>query len=63
MSTQRTTPVTYEPLSSRHDIAFWILGGLFLLMFFQAAAPSPLYRVYQVHFHFSAATLTAVFAV
>jgi predicted MFS family arabinose efflux permease len=49
--------------SPRHDISFWILAGLFLMVFFQAAAPSPLYRVYQAHFHFSAATLTAVFAV
>ena len=32
-------------------------------MFFASAAASPLYRVYQVRFHFSAATLTAVFAV
>jgi MFS family permease len=49
--------------SRRRDIAFWILAGLFLMVFFQAAAPSPLYRVYQVQFRFSAATLTAVFAV
>jgi hypothetical protein len=49
--------------SRRHDVAFWILAGLFLMVFFQAAAASPLYRVYQVRFHFSAATLTAVFAV
>jgi MFS family permease len=33
------------------------------MMFFQAAAASPLYQVYQARFHFSAATLTAVFAV
>ena len=32
-------------------------------MFFASAAASPLYRVYQARFHFSAATLTAVFAV
>jgi MFS family permease len=59
--------LTYKPLSSpdqgRHDIAFWILAGLFLMVFFQAAAPSPLYRVYQAQFHFTATTLTAVFAV
>jgi Major Facilitator Superfamily len=49
--------------SRRHHVAFWIVAGLFLMVFFQAAAPSPLYRVYQARFHFSAATLTAVFAV
>lgn len=43
--------------------AFWILAGLFVMVFFAAAAASPLYRVYQVQFRFSAATLTAVFAV
>jgi MFS family permease len=43
--------------------AFWILAGLFLILFFASSAASPLYRVYQARFHFSAATLTAVFAV
>jgi MFS family permease len=36
---------------------------LFLMLFYASAAASPLYRVYQVQFRFSAATLTAVFAV
>jgi MFS family permease len=49
--------------SGRRDIAFWILAGLLVMVFVAAAAPSPLYRVYQLQFHFSAATLTAVFAV
>ena len=44
-------------------VAFWILAGLFLILFFASSAASPLYRVYQAQFHFSAATLTAVFAV
>ena len=43
--------------------AFWVLAGLFLLVFFASAAASPLYEVYQGRFHFSAATLTAIFAV
>jgi len=43
--------------------AFWILAVLFLMLFFASAAASPLYPVYQVRFGFSAATLTAVFAV
>lgn len=43
--------------------AFWILAGLFLMLFFASAAASPLYRVYQAQFRFSAATLTGVFAV
>ena len=43
--------------------AFWILAVLFLMLFFASAAASPLYPVYQARFRFSAATLTAVFAV
>jgi MFS family permease len=43
--------------------AFWIVAALFLMLFFASAAASPLYPVYQVQFHFSATTLTAVFAV
>jgi MFS family permease len=42
---------------------FWILAVLFLMLFFASAAASPLYPVYQARFGFSAATLTAVFAV
>src|SRR4029078_1913714 len=33
------------------------------MLFYASAAASPLYRVYQVQFRFSSATLTAVFAV
>lgn len=42
---------------------FWILAALFFMLFFSSAAASPLYRLYQAQFRFSAATLTAVFAV
>jgi MFS family permease len=47
----------------RGTAAFWILAVLFLMLFVASAAASPLYPVYQVKFHFSAATLTAIFAV
>lgn len=43
--------------------AFWLIGCLLGLLMVAAAAPSPLYAVYQADWHFSAATLTAVFAV
>jgi MFS family permease len=39
------------------------MAGVFCLLFVAAAAPSPLYRVYQAEWRFSATTLTAVFAV
>lgn len=43
--------------------SFWTLAVLLLMVVFASAAASPLYRVYQVKFGFSATTLTAVFAV
>src|SRR5690242_20325120 len=43
--------------------SFWILAALYLIVVFASAAATPLYRVYQVEFDFSAATLTAIFAV
>jgi Major Facilitator Superfamily len=42
---------------------FWLVAGVFILLFFSTAAPSPLYGVYQARWGFSAITLTAVFAV
>jgi MFS family permease len=45
------------------NAAFWLMGTLLGWLMCAAAAPSPLYGVYQASWHFSAATLTAVFAV
>src|ERR1700722_8657296 len=42
--------------------AFWLVAAVLFLLFFAAAAPSPLYGVYQAQWRFSAATLTAAFA-
>jgi len=42
---------------------FWLAAGVLFLLFFGAAAPAPLYGVYQAQWRFSATTLTAVFAV
>ena len=42
--------------------AFWLVAGMVFLLFFAAAAPSPLYGVYQAQWRFSAITLTVVFA-
>ena len=53
------------PLSARtlpRGAAFWLVAGVLFLLFFAAAAPSPLYGVYQSRWRFSATTLTAVFA-
>ena len=42
--------------------AFWLVAGVLFLLFYAAAAPSPLYGVYQAQWRFSAIMLTAVFA-
>jgi MFS family permease len=43
--------------------AFWIIACLYGMFLFASSAPSPLYVVYQAQWHFSASTLTVVFAV
>jgi predicted MFS family arabinose efflux permease len=44
-------------------VAFWIGAGIAFLAFAANAAASPLYRLYQAEFEFSAITLTVLFAV
>ena len=51
-----------RPAPSR-TASFWLVAGVLCLLFFGAAAPSPLYGIYQAQLRFSATTLTAVFAV
>jgi MFS family permease len=43
--------------------AFWSVAGLLVLLLAASGAPSPLYRVYQERFGFSAGVLTLVFGV
>jgi len=43
--------------------AFWLMAGAFVLLPFATGAPTPMYRVYQAQWRFSAATMTAVFVV
>ncbi|WP_246869065.1 MFS transporter [Saccharopolyspora sp. ASAGF58] len=43
--------------------AFWTLAATLLTFMCAAAAPSPLYSVYQAEWRFSAITLTVIFAV
>ena len=42
---------------------FWSLALILLMLVFGSAAASPLYRVYQAQFHFSATMLSGVFAI
>jgi hypothetical protein len=54
-------------VAGRHQLpgaaGFWLIAVLMVLFMYAAAAPTPLYRVYQAQWGFSAATLTAVFAI
>ena len=43
--------------------AFWLVAAVLCLLFFGAAAPTPLYGIYRAQLGFSAITLTAVFAI
>lgn len=45
------------------DSAFWLVAVLLFALLLAAGAPSPLYRVYQAEWRFSATTLTEVFGV
>lgn len=69
-----TTPPGPSPLSGTRagrvrrprlarSAAFWLEAAVLVLFLAASAAPTPLYRVYQVRWGFSATTLTAVFAV
>jgi MFS family permease len=53
---------TVVPRLSR-PTAFWAAAVLLILMLSASGVPSPLYRVYQAEFGFSAGTLTTVFAI
>ncbi|MGW2445684.1 MFS transporter [Streptomyces sp. NPDC001675] len=60
---------TRRPLPDRgrrqlsRPVAFATLSAVFVLFMAASSAPSPLYVVYQRQWHFSATTLTTVFAV
>lgn len=62
-----TTPVPDQrhpegTTTRRRDVGFWLLATTALLFGAASSAPSPLYVVYQQRWHFSAPTLTLVFA-
>lgn len=45
------------------NAAFWLVTVIFGLLLFSTSAPTPLYAVYQAHWHFSPTILTIVFGV
>ena len=52
-----------ERMALPRPVSFWVTAAMLVLFLYAAAAPTPLYRVYQAKWGFSAATLTAVFAI
>jgi MFS family permease len=54
--------MTHRPALPR-KAAFWVAAALLFALLLAAGAPSPLYRVYQEEWRFSATTLTEVFGV
>ena len=65
MSQTCPVAVTAPPAPRRlsHPAAFAAVAAIIVLFLAASSAPSPLYVVYQQQWHFSATTLTAVFAV
>jgi MFS family permease len=47
----------------RQALSFWFLGALIALLLAGSSAASPLYPVYQEHWHFSSIAVTVVFAI
>ena len=46
-----------------NDASFWLLATLLGFFLFAASAPSPLYGVYAMMWHFSSTTITTIYAV
>ncbi|NKQ51463.1 MFS transporter [Amycolatopsis sp. K13G38] len=65
MSESSPVAIVADPAPRRlsHPTAFGAVAAVIVLFLAASSAPSPLYVVYQQQWHFSATTLTAVFAV
>ena len=64
------TDATWKPhvrisgrLALPRPVSFWVTAAMLVLFLYASAAPTPLYGVYQAEWGFSAATLTAIFAI
>jgi MFS family permease len=49
--------------ATRRRVAFWLLAFVFAAAMLGTTLPTPLYVIYQARWHFSAATVTVIFAV
>src|SRR3954467_4588143 len=62
MISASSRPRMSTPRLSR-PVAFWLLAATLGVLLLASSAPSPMYVVYQAQWHFSAITLTSVFAI
>ncbi|MDX6701177.1 MAG: hypothetical protein QOF26_1403 [Baekduia sp.] len=58
-----TAPTRLQRGRLSQPVSFWALTVTLVVLLFASSAPSPLYIVYQSRWHFSAITLTSIFAV
>ena len=56
-------PTKLSSRAARRRIAFWLLAFVFAATMLGTTLPTPLYVIYQARWHFSAATVTMIFAV
>jgi MFS family permease len=61
-ATSRAAGERFGRVTLSRTAGFWLVTAVFFLVFAAAAAPAPLYGVYQAEWKFSATVLTAVFA-
>src|ERR1700689_2016523 len=57
------TPAEIGRRATRRRVAFWLLAFVFAAAMLGTTLPTPLYVIYQARWHFSAATVTVIFAV
>lgn len=62
-ATSRAAGERFGRVTLSRTAGFWLATVVFFLVFAVAAAPAPLYGVYQAEWKFSAIVLTAVFAI
>jgi MFS family permease len=56
-------PAELRRRATRRRVAFWLLAFVFAAAMLGTTLPTPLYVIYQAQWHFSAATVTVIFAV
>jgi len=61
-STDEALAARLSRRGTRRRVAFWLLAFVFAAAMLGTTVPTPLYAIYQVRWHFSAAMVTVIFA-